>query len=316
MFEGIVDADSSARRRSVSTHAPTLGYDRWREETAPYLCQIYDVGADRDRFYANHERVEWPGITVSSFSYAAATYGRTPARVRAAPCDSLVIQSTAAGGLTGGCDDRRLYADAQTAMIFDLGRPLIHQSVATVGRGLMLDRSVFGSANLDGLHAAVASGARWRVLDDYMAWLMDALPDAPLSAAARTQDAIAAVVLACFNPMSAPEEPAWEIIGGLALARARRFIDASVTTPFGIAEIASAAGVSRRALYRLFEPFGGVMEYVWYARLELARRRLSDPTVRGTIGEIAYAAGFEHQPHFSRRFLDVYGFSPKNLRPF
>jgi AraC-like DNA-binding protein len=293
-----------------------VSYDRWREETAPLLCQIYDVETDPARFYAAHAGVDRPGLTVSSFSYAAATYARTPERIKSAPLDHILIQSTASGGLTGEHDGRPVYAEAQSALIIDWGRSLVHHSVATVGRGLMIDRAAFGSADLDGLHTAMVRGARWRLLHDYMAWLMDALPDAPLSTSARTQDAVAAVVLACFDPTAVPEEQARDIMGGLALARARRFIDAQATSALTITKIASAAGVSRRTLYRLFEPFGGVMEYIWRARLEIARQRLSDHTVRGTIGEIAYAAGFEHQPHFSRRFLDVYGFSPRNLRPF
>ncbi len=290
--------------------------DRWREEVTPYVYKVYDVEADPKLFYANHSRVEQNGIAVASFSYSAASYARTPARIRREPCDHLVIQSTTSGGLAGDCEDRAICAGAQTAFIADLGRTLVHQSVATVGRGIMVDRSVFGSANLDELHTAVAHGARWRVLDDYMAWLMNALPEAPLGAAARTQEAVAAVVLACFSPLPILEEPALAVISGLTLSRAQRFIDAHATKPLSIGEIASAGGVSRRALYRLFEPFGGVMEYVWRARLEVVRQRLSDPDVRGTIGEIAYSAGFEHQSHFSRRFLDIYGFSPKNLRPF
>ena len=149
-----------------------------------------------------------------------------------------------------------------------------------------------------------------------MAWLVGSMPEMPLNAVARTETAVTAVVLACFNPASPICGLASEVMGDLAIARACRFIDANSTGALDGAVVAKAAGVSRATLYRLFKPHGGVMEYVWRARLERARQALADPAVVGSIGTIAADAGFESGAHFSRRFTMFYGFSPRNLRPF
>jgi AraC-like DNA-binding protein len=244
------------------------------------------------------------------------TYARSAERIRKSPCDHLFIQSTASGGLDLSCGDLAVSARGGSATLVDIGRPHINAALESSGRGLMIARHFFDAARLDSLHGAVAQGARQRVLDDYIAWLLGALPRAPLTAMARTEEAVAAVVLACFDPASPIQEPAREVLGGLALARARRFIDLHAAEPLEIGAVAAAACVSRATLYRLFQPFGGVAAYVWRARLELARQRLSDPSIPGKIGAIAGEVGFESGAHFSRRFVEAYGFSPRNLRPF
>ena len=80
--------------------------------------------------------------------------------------------------------------------------------------------------------------------------------------------------------------------------------------------MAAAAGVSRATLYRLFQPFGGVADYSgargWSSRVNACPIRRSP----GNIGAIAGDVGFVSGAHFSRRFFEAYGFSPRNLRPF
>lgn len=244
------------------------------------------------------------------------TYERSARQLRKAPCDHLFIQSTTVGGQDLSFGDLTVSARSGYAALIDIGRPLVNTTLETSGRALMIGRAAFDAARLDGLRGAVVQGARQRVLHDYIAWLLGSLPRAPLTATARTQEAVAAVVLACFDPASPIQEPAAEVLGGLALARARQFIDRHAAQPIEIEAVAAAACVSRATLYRIFRPFGGVSEYIWHARLELARKYLSDPTNFRKIGAIAADVGFECNAHFSRRFSEAYGFSPRNLRPF
>lgn len=278
--------------------------------------QLFEIKADPRAFYAEHRAVDLPQFGVGSFNYSAMTYARSARQIRKAPCDHLFIQSNASGGQDLAFADRTVSARGGCATLIDIGRPHINVSLETRGRGLRIGRSAFDAARLDSLQGAVVQGARQRMLDDYIGWLLGALPRAPLTATARTEDAAAAVILACFDPASPIQEPAREVLGAMALARARRFIDAHAAEPLDVAAVASAACVSRATLYRLFKPFGGVAEYLWRARLEVARQRLSDPSLRGSIGAIAADVGFQSDAHFSRRFSEIYGFSPRNLRPF
>jgi AraC-like DNA-binding protein len=305
---------TQVQRHSASVD--TESYARWREDSATLVCLLYEIDADEQTFYAAHRSVHFSRIAASSFDYSAMTYARSAKQIRKAPCDHLYIMSTASGGQNLAYADVTVSTRRGCATLVDLGRPHLNAALESRGRGLLIARDVFDAARFDGLHGAVVEGARQRVLHDYIAWLLGALPRAPLTAMARTEEAVAAVALACFDPASPIQEPAREVLGGLALARARRFIDDHAAVPLDIGAVAAAACVSRATLYRLFQPFGGVAEYVWRARLELARQRLSEPSIAGTIGAIAGDVGFESGAHFSRRFVEAYGFSPRNLRPF
>jgi AraC-like DNA-binding protein len=81
------------------------------------------------------------------------------------------------------------------------------------------------------------------------------------------------------------------------------------------ATLAVQAGMSRSALYRLFEKEGGVARYIRNMRLSLARTALSDPALAGqSIAVIAEEHGFHDPPEFSRAFRAYHGVSPREVR--
>ncbi len=97
-------------------------------------------------------------------------------------------------------------------------------------------------------------------------------------------------------------------------AKALAYIDAHLLseslTPIRLAE---AIGVSRRKLYQLFEPEGGVAKEIMARRLEHAHKVLGDPAAYRRIKEVAYSHGFESDAHFSRCFKQRFGYSPSDL---
>ncbi|MBB4232405.1 helix-turn-helix domain-containing protein [Rhizobium mongolense] len=73
-------------------------------------------------------------------------------------------------------------------------------------------------------------------------------------------------------------------------------------------------GVSRSRLYRLFEPFGGVMHYIQHRRLLDAHSALTDPNDQRRIIEIAEQHCFNDGTEFSRAFRREFGCSPTDVR--
>jgi AraC-like DNA-binding protein len=73
-------------------------------------------------------------------------------------------------------------------------------------------------------------------------------------------------------------------------------------------------GVSRSRLYRLFEPFGGVMHYIQHRRLLDAHLALADPNDQRRIIEIAEQRCFNDGTEFSRAFRREFGCSPTDVR--
>ncbi|MCJ2067432.1 helix-turn-helix domain-containing protein [Methylobacterium sp. J-030] len=105
--------------------------------------------------------------------------------------------------------------------------------------------------------------------------------------------------------------------GTVIVQRAKAHVAAHLgDTDLDPAQVAAAVGVSLRHLQMLFRGEGlNVAAWIWRRRLETAAQRLSDPACLAMqVGEVAYRCGFTDQAHFSRRFRDRYGASPRAYR--
>ena len=98
------------------------------------------------------------------------------------------------------------------------------------------------------------------------------------------------------------------------LAEAKNFLHDNFAESFVLEDVTKVAGVHAVHLSRVFrEKFGcTVGEYVRKLRVEFAARQLS--ASGSTIAEIAQAAGFADQSHFTRIFKDLYGVTPARYR--
>ena len=73
-------------------------------------------------------------------------------------------------------------------------------------------------------------------------------------------------------------------------------------------------GISRSSLYRLFEPVGGVSNYVRRQRLLKTREMLSDRFDRRSISRIAEELTFTDPSAYSRMFRKEFGITPREAR--
>jgi AraC family transcriptional regulator len=105
----------------------------------------------------------------------------------------------------------------------------------------------------------------------------------------------------------AVDAPAW-------LRRARNLMQDRFSDNLALDEIAAAVGVHPAHLARTFRRCYGVTagEYQRRLRIEYASRQLSETET--SILEIALAAGFADQAHFSRTFKNHIGLTPARFR--
>lgn len=94
--------------------------------------------------------------------------------------------------------------------------------------------------------------------------------------------------------------------------RAEEFIRAAAREPITSQDIASAAGVSRRALYAGFRRFRDISPgaFLKSVRLELARQALEHAASSETVTRVALNCGFTHMSKFARDFRRRFGRPP------
>jgi len=105
--------------------------------------------------------------------------------------------------------------------------------------------------------------------------------------------------------------------GGLPPATVRRlrdYIDSHLDQTIDVGTLATAAGLSTYHFARAFKQSEGTTphDFVLKRRIAKARELLSRPDL--SLSEIAAAAGFADQSHFTRRFHEIVGMSPGQFR--
>jgi AraC-like DNA-binding protein len=152
-------------------------------------------------------------------------------------------------------------------------------------------------------------------------FLADALRDRPETmaeplVASTSGQQLCAAVLAAF-PTNAEFEPTIEDRHDShprTLRRAIAYIDDHAHEDISVADVASAAHVTIRALQHAFRRHRDTtpMGYVRLVRLRQAHRELlaTDPTSGVTVTEIAARWGFFHPGRFARYYRDIHGCSP------
>jgi AraC family transcriptional regulator len=105
--------------------------------------------------------------------------------------------------------------------------------------------------------------------------------------------------------------------GGLpprVLRRIREYIDGNIDQRISVELLAGLASLSVCYFVRAFKQSMGVTphDYLIRQRVERTKQLLSDSDM--PLSEIALVAGFADQSHFSRRFRQHVGMSPRDYR--
>lgn len=95
--------------------------------------------------------------------------------------------------------------------------------------------------------------------------------------------------------------------------RAEQFVSENYMKPIGVADLATATGVSTRTLYYGFKQYRGASpkKYLKGVRLLRARRSLLEAQVNGgRVGEVAAGVGYDNKSQFARDYKEYFGESP------
>lgn len=169
---------------------------------------------------------------------------------------------------------------------------------------------VLGAAEFSAIDTAMG-----RLLSDYFIGLANRLPAVEAENLPELVGATQAMIRACVLPSSGNIEEAQAPIARVLLESARRIVHSKLFDPsFNAKALYRDLAISRSVLYRMFEPFGGVMHYLQHQRLLDAHAALADPNDKRRIIEIAEQRCFSDGSEFSRAFRGAFGYTPSEVR--
>lgn len=247
------------------------------------------------------------------------TIRRNRAHIAHDDLDHWIIRATRRGRLIS-CTDDRSYATTRGEIVLEtLSEPFVDNWTPAGWVSVMIPRDAvpellpyylqFGTG-------PIQSGAA-ALLSDFLMALADRLPEAEERDRDRFARTLRMMIVSCLQVESDLGRRELEVDTPLARERVRRVIRVNLgSARLDPERIGRLAGVSRSTLYRMFEPYGGVVHYVQAMRLDRVHADLAETAHNGslTIAEIAERRGFHNTPAFNRAFKRRFGCTPGEVR--
>ena len=294
-------------------------YETWLESVA----DVFDAKPDsRDGIgrFPIEMNVFHPGpLVLGQFVSPPQVFERSPRSIANGGLDHFLIQLYESGGFAGAAGGADIRVRAGDICIFDLTRTLDTRASDFRNVTLIVPRPLLETfvEDVDALSGIVLAGEEplTRMLARHMRSLhgeMAQMAQDEAEAAARATVALIAV--------AAQRHAGFGTTGSKPLVSRFRAIVAHIDAnlhdeTLSPNSICADLGMSRATLYRLFEPVGGVAEFIRIRRLEAAMRLLVAPQACAvSIAEIAFGCGFKSLSSFSKAFRSHFGLSAREVR--
>jgi AraC-like DNA-binding protein len=298
--------------------APRHAYEAWSCRGWPSLAPVFDTKPPEGDFVANSETFGFPDLAITRSHITGLEFARSGHRIRADEIDHLGVLILFDGSQAGDAEGRSINCGGGV-VLGDLSRR--SQWVSTTSRTMTLAMSRKIAEEIlppvRSLHGLVLSPARARPLTDLVRTLAPHLLNFPLTSGPSLMRAFLHMLAAVIqHPVVAEVEGDTRTVLRLAARRrAETLIEQHLHDPaFGAQELARLLGLSRSALYRLFEPDEGVADFIRKRRLQRMCAALADPADHRRIAEKGYASGFPDPVQLVRAFRRAYGMTPAEYR--
>jgi AraC-like DNA-binding protein len=284
---------------------------------------LYSAGSDvvmtGDHFAAEVTAHRLSRMIVFDRRLSGVSHSRSPTRVRRDGFDHVALQLLVSGRLVGGGPGAEREVRPGEVILFDMTRP---QRTSADGARIVtisLARERIETVVPIGhdLHGAILPAPVAALLGDFMLLLARRGGELGAETAAGAGKALAELVAGSLGDLGArPASGSREVpFTALRRERAEAFIETRLADPaLDVGTVAHGLGISRSVLYRLFEPSGGVAQYILGRRLERLRTALRRLTETRSIAALAFACGFASESHCNRAFRAAFGLPPGQYR--
>ena len=294
---------TESSRRSAPSEPQELIFDPRREGIRPTFdryAELYSPGGDvarvGDAFFASVGARLTPGMAIFDRKLIGVEHRRDRRRILRDGMDHFTVQLVRSGSLWLDADGTRLSLGPGEGAVVDMTRPFCSSAAArlhtlSIPRRRLLELGA-DPAGLHGMTLRPDDGRLERLL------LSDRTPASELILQALQRRLGAATGGTVANHRQ---------------ERARAYIETNLADPdLSPSHIAAACGLSRASLYRVFEPLGGVTEWVQTRRLQRVRVLLA--TTPMTIADVGLHAGFVNASHLTFAFRARFSCSPSQYR--
>ncbi|MEI2385486.1 helix-turn-helix domain-containing protein [Breoghania sp. JC706] len=287
-------------------------YEHWRAGVSS-LFEAVPATDDLDGFSADLESYNLGRFLIGKSSASAQRFHRSNELVAASGVDHLLIQLYLKGECAYNADGGIAKGGAGDIVCFDLSRPMRSQTTDMDILSLILPRAMIRLMPdaIDDVHGARVDGNSTLgvLLGEHMMSLARVAPRLDAADGLLAAEAASILVSAGLSSAVAAERSA---LTDTNLQTIQVYIERNLSNPGLSTEmIMRQFGLSRSSLYRLFEPLGGVAEYIRERRLKLAQLKLASVgNAHGAVAKLAYITGFPSKTAFSRAFQQYYGIRP------
>lgn len=295
-----------------------MPYDQWNHE----LSKTYGAWVPAKTPSSNF-RAQLAHQTLGNFELvecicdpcSATRYGR---QISSDDLEMLGIQLILSGKEQFVIEDQSYSLEPGDLLVWDTTRPMKFQITERLQKvSVLLPLSRLRSWMPGSWHRINHKHARGTPTSTLIYALVKSIVPELFAGKLRNGDALTEGMLATLVGTLDGDIPTSSSMKSLHLERIKRFIDQHLRdrelTP---ASIAKANHMSVRYLHGLFESQDlTVQQYVLSQRLYNCHRELTAQCMsQRSVTDIAFSWGFRHPSHFSRRFKQQFGQSPKSCR--
>lgn len=272
------------------------------------------AGATPARWFASGaETTAFAGFVVGRLSVAGPLLRETAAPAAERRAENFLLFLLCAADTRYRCDGDELRAAAGDILCFDLAQAdeIEFEPAAVTALAILRSLVRLAPTALDACHNTLIDGTAplGQLFAGQLALLAGSGPTLSIAdgdALSETIGTLAATLLAASRPLASAQ------VLDLPVAAILAFIERNLArTDLSPTLICRQFGLSRSALYRLFEPIGGIAACIRNRRLECARRHLmAAGEGRGSVARLALSVGFPSDSAFARAFRTRYGVVP------
>ena len=297
---------------ATDTVEPIHRLDAWRE----FYRGFYDVRPlDLGKGVLTAEARSWRlgALVAGRYNYEAAiTTSPESGNIE----DRVVLRIYVNGSAHGVIGDRPVQFGPNAVHLLDRSRPYraISSDVETLIVSVPYETIAYDPSQHNGHHAFAFDTPLGRMLRANLEAIFEAAPAATIEDGHAISSAFLGMlqVILTSNHKDDGLREKFEESREIGL---KRYITDNLCDPaLSVEVICAAMGVSRTTLYRIFEPEGGLFQFVRTRRLEGALKELAgNAPRRGLIGAAAARWGYPDQSQFNRLFRAHFGFRPGDV---